>query len=298
MNYTRIYNELINHRKLIKPDGYKEAHHIIPKCMDGLDTEDNLVDLTAREHFICHYLLTKMYPNHKGVQWASGGMRRNKNKHNGYYNARLYASMKGKYKHTEEHRQYMSKINKGKKLSEEHKQKISKTRLQRKIPGLKGDKNGMFGKTLSQEARKKISENSKNYWKNLSDEQRQRIKQERSERLKGNKNPSFGKPMSEEAKRKMLDTRKRNWEKLTEEEKKERQEKFKKSLPHLKGELNGYAKTMQIKFKGQTWVIKGTVKDFCKDRKDISVHALYSLANGRKLTPKSRYYGWEAKYLD
>lgn len=40
------------------PD-YVEIHHIIPHSLGGLDTSENLVELTAREHFICHLLLPK-----------------------------------------------------------------------------------------------------------------------------------------------------------------------------------------------------------------------------------------------
>lgn len=39
-----------------------EEHHIIPRSLGGTDDKPNLVKLTAKEHFICHLLLTKMYP--------------------------------------------------------------------------------------------------------------------------------------------------------------------------------------------------------------------------------------------
>jgi hypothetical protein len=39
---------------------YVEKHHIIPKSLGG-GNKDNLVYLTAREHFIAHMLLSKMY---------------------------------------------------------------------------------------------------------------------------------------------------------------------------------------------------------------------------------------------
>lgn len=58
--YTRWYSSLIEKRQNEIPDGYKENHHIIPKCMGGQDTNDNLVFLTAREHIVAHWLLTKM----------------------------------------------------------------------------------------------------------------------------------------------------------------------------------------------------------------------------------------------
>ena len=44
--------------------GYVENHHIIPKCLNGKDTADNLIKLTLREHFLAHWLLWKAYPNY------------------------------------------------------------------------------------------------------------------------------------------------------------------------------------------------------------------------------------------
>ena len=41
---------------------YTENHHIIPRCLGGSDSKENIVKLSAKEHFICHLLLTKMYP--------------------------------------------------------------------------------------------------------------------------------------------------------------------------------------------------------------------------------------------
>ena len=62
MNYKLHYEKLINRAKDRKINGYTETHHIIPRCMNGTDDKDNLVDLTAREHFIAHLLLLKIYP--------------------------------------------------------------------------------------------------------------------------------------------------------------------------------------------------------------------------------------------
>ena len=64
MDYNKIYFSIIEKRKLIKIEGYGEKHHILPKSLGGLDSSDNIIKLTAREHFICHLLLTKMFkPN-------------------------------------------------------------------------------------------------------------------------------------------------------------------------------------------------------------------------------------------
>jgi hypothetical protein len=40
--------------------GYREKHHIIPKCIGGTNDKSNIVTLSAREHFICHMLLIRM----------------------------------------------------------------------------------------------------------------------------------------------------------------------------------------------------------------------------------------------
>lgn len=64
MNYQRIYTQLIQHAQMRdKPVEYTEKHHIIPRCMGGSNNADNMAVLTAREHFIAHHLLYKIYQN-------------------------------------------------------------------------------------------------------------------------------------------------------------------------------------------------------------------------------------------
>jgi hypothetical protein len=59
--YTKWYNNIISNAvSRQRLDEYTEKHHIIPKSLGGIDSNDNIVSLTAREHFICHFLLTKM----------------------------------------------------------------------------------------------------------------------------------------------------------------------------------------------------------------------------------------------
>lgn len=59
--YSRWYDELIQKAQLRgKIQGYKETHHIIPKSLGGDNIKSNLVQLTAREHYIAHALLWKM----------------------------------------------------------------------------------------------------------------------------------------------------------------------------------------------------------------------------------------------
>jgi len=61
--YTRWYYQIINNAKLRQPTGYTEKHHIIPRSLGGSNNKDNLVALTAREHFVCHLMLTRMTTN-------------------------------------------------------------------------------------------------------------------------------------------------------------------------------------------------------------------------------------------
>lgn len=71
MNYKKHYNLLIERAKTRKLEGYYERHHIIPKCMGGSDCKENLVLLTAREHYVAHQLLVKIYPNNSSILYAA-----------------------------------------------------------------------------------------------------------------------------------------------------------------------------------------------------------------------------------
>lgn len=66
MNYKLIYTNIIEDaKKRVKPQEYCEKHHIIPRCLGGENTKDNVVFLSGKEHFISHWLLTKIYKNDK-----------------------------------------------------------------------------------------------------------------------------------------------------------------------------------------------------------------------------------------
>ena len=77
--YTTWYMAITDRARTRKLEGYTERHHVIPKSLNGTDDKDNLVDLTAREHFICHWLLTKMYTGEAKSKmiYALNGMKRN-----------------------------------------------------------------------------------------------------------------------------------------------------------------------------------------------------------------------------
>lgn len=101
MNYKRIYDNIVSRGKGRILEGYSERHHIIPKCMGGTNESSNLVDLTAEEHYLCHQLLVKIYPDEVGLvraamfMTASGtGPKRQGNKMYGWLKRRVSEYMK------------------------------------------------------------------------------------------------------------------------------------------------------------------------------------------------------------
>lgn len=134
MNYKKIYESIINFRKENLPSGYKELHHIKPKSLGGDDCLENLVYLTAREHFICHFLLTKMFLK-ESFEWykmnhAFMMMKASSYTHNRYFNSRLYKSCKTNFSQT------MKKNTRGKNNSQYGSKWIHHTELKisKKIP--------------------------------------------------------------------------------------------------------------------------------------------------------------------
>ena len=72
MNYAKHYESLINkHGSVVKPKEYAERHHIVPKCLGGLDEESNLIYLSAEAHYVAHQLLVKINPTHYGLSYAA-----------------------------------------------------------------------------------------------------------------------------------------------------------------------------------------------------------------------------------
>jgi hypothetical protein len=85
MDAKKIYDAIIEKAKLEnrkKGCGvYYEKHHILPKSIGGTNDAANLVLLTAKEHYICHRLLTLIYPNSKRMAFAFWSMCRPGNEH-------------------------------------------------------------------------------------------------------------------------------------------------------------------------------------------------------------------------
>ena len=104
MNYHKIYDQIILKAKeeLRSKNGeiYYESHHILPRSLGGNNKKENLVLLTAREHFLCHLLLVKIHKddpeNYLKMLRAFIMMSTSKNKKQSerYTNSRIYESIK------------------------------------------------------------------------------------------------------------------------------------------------------------------------------------------------------------
>ena len=149
MDYGKHYKLLIQKAQNRVYDGYTEKHHIILRSEGGSDNKSNIVKLTAREHFIAHWLLYRENPT-KQRAYAFHLMCNSKlNKHRytpssrtiaearearQYYKPsqesinKMIESKKG-FKHTDESRSKMSNSQKGKVTSNETKLKMSKSAL-------------------------------------------------------------------------------------------------------------------------------------------------------------------------
>lgn len=91
--YTKLYFQIINSTTEVELLGYCEVHHIIPRSFGGSDDKDNLVKLSSRKHFLCHYLLTKMVKKRSNLWFkAIKAFSMMNMGHNGkrYLNSRLY----------------------------------------------------------------------------------------------------------------------------------------------------------------------------------------------------------------
>ena len=185
--YRKWYNNIINCANSRIVEGYTERHHIVPKSLGGTDDVSNLVKLTAREHFICHLLLTKFTTGHnkKLMNFALGKFIQNSPLQQRIFNSWEYGKIRESistartgHKHSEETKKKMSEKakgrtpwNKGKSTSglthsEDSNKKRSVTLTGRKrsnefclkvSAGKRGHTAGMAGKHHSEETKKKMS---------------------------------------------------------------------------------------------------------------------------------------------
>ena len=141
--YTKVYYRIIENSRGRINEGYVERHHIIPRSCGGTDDISNLVSLTGREHFICHWLLTKMVTDSTHIR-------------NMHYAFKLMS------KHGKTNRLRNIARRFGADRSEETRQKISQTMKEQYASGARKPAAGMKGKKMPADAKYKISAALKN----------------------------------------------------------------------------------------------------------------------------------------
>ncbi len=162
MDWHKHYDSLIGRAKHRDLTGYVERHHILPRCMGGSDEPENIVRLTAEEHYVAHQLLVKMHPKHFKLVWAlsamtnsTGRMQRNNKRYawvrkqfaemtaernrtrvvTAEARAKMSAAKKGKTRnpHSEATKQKMRAASLGKRKSASHCASISAVRVGKKL---------------------------------------------------------------------------------------------------------------------------------------------------------------------
>ena len=191
--YNKWYQAITDRAKNRNLNSYTEKHHIQPRSLGGTDEPGNLVALTAREHFICHWLLVKMTigQDHHKMLNALRMMRAEKagqERYNTTITARVYESIKQEYAglqskllggkgngmfgkhHTPGAKEKIKQARLGNKLTPEQHEKLVKNTLGKKKPPIteehraklsaakQGVNNNRYGADVSEETRKKIGD--------------------------------------------------------------------------------------------------------------------------------------------
>jgi len=151
MDYLRLYGALIAKAQARgNVVGYKETHHIVPRSFGGSNDPSNLVALTAREHFVAHRFLAKIYPNtgmvHAIYKMACSGKTTNKY----IFTSRLYEHLRKEHARrvSEDEVANAKKGRPGRKQSEEHIRNRVKSR-QKNGPWLTDEARANISKSLS-----------------------------------------------------------------------------------------------------------------------------------------------------
>jgi hypothetical protein len=186
--YLRWYQSIVLAAHKRVPTGYVEKHHIVPRSLGGTDSASNIVSLTAREHFVCHMLLTRITSGYhqvlmkfalgKFIQTAPGQERSFTSWEYNKIREAISQARTGR-KHSEDTRKKMSDKRKGRAPWNKgikqgpHSEESNKNRsatltgrertpefCQKVSEGKKGHKSGMTGKKHSEETLQKMRESA------------------------------------------------------------------------------------------------------------------------------------------
>lgn len=192
--YETWYAAITKRGQVRELDSHTEIHHIIPRSLGGNNLPENITKLTAREHFICHWLLTKIHREGEAHWKMLNAIRimraenKNQQRYSNRITSRVYSNLK------EEYSKLQSEKNKGagngmfgKSQTEKAKSMISKANtgrvqpLEEKLNQIKAI-TGRKRKPFTDDWKAKMSaaktgENNNRYGVEVTDETRDKIRQ-------------------------------------------------------------------------------------------------------------------------
>lgn len=252
MNYRYVYECLV--KKALNRthiNGYTEHHHIVPKCVGGTDDASNIVVLTAREHFVAHLLLPKLYTGHDRFKLE-----------------KAIGAFVGKQKHRKlKSWEYeKAKVAFVEKIAKQPKSTLWKSKMSKRMSGKNNPSYGKqywLGKTHSEESKAKISKSHKENYSN------------------GFVHPMLGKNHKTETKEKISKTK--TGRKLTESHKQNivaARIGFKQPQSQKDKVSKALAKTYEITDpNGVKFIVVG-LNDWCK-KNNINLQSLLRVAQGK-----------------
>lgn len=228
MNYIDVYNKITLNRKDLPKETYGEIHHIWPRSLGGGNEPVNLVRLTAKEHYVAHHLLTKIFPDSREMVYAFNLMCGTMGSKSVYVSPRVYAEARenfakaqlghvvtvetrskistgnlGKPK-SDKHRAHLSEAQRGKTRSEETRAKMSAARRGANHPmcGRTGENSPLYGRRHSAESIEKMC--AAQSGKTLSATHRAKL----SAAMSGANHPNWGKTLSADTREKIREANK------------------------------------------------------------------------------------------
>jgi len=156
MNYLKVYCNLIRKAEnRTPPEGYIEKHHTFPVSIFGKNKR--IVVLTAREHYVAHALLEKVYIKRYGISDLKTKKMINAvicmKSDTKYYNSFLYEQSRKRFsfslknvQKSKEHRKKMSEASKKRYEDVKEREKVSiHMKIFHKNVDMSGKRNGKYG---------------------------------------------------------------------------------------------------------------------------------------------------------
>ena len=181
-------------------DEYHERHHIVPRCMDGTNEEENLIDLFAREHFIAHKLLAIENPDNDRLIYAWFCMSTMKSQ----YTDERYEVSENEYEEIK--KTYAAMMSKKFSGEKNPMYGIHRFGVENPMYGRHRDDKPFYGKHHTQESKDRMKESQKKRWERP--EEKEKIRTKAKERLAmPENNPMYGKHHTSEVIEKMRNSK-------------------------------------------------------------------------------------------